>query len=171
MNGEEKTTAVLPIELFEASGIIGHACNVAVGDGAIVIMKERMTAIEALKAFDFIKNVGSNILASIRVSCEPCQHCEGGCVYAGDELGYIDIPPLTRKLWEIPQDVKIRATLDEQHDRIILSKDGPTPDIRDVPKDAREIMEMTGVCLCSLDELIRSEIPVYDGEEYETEEE
>lgn len=74
-------------------------------------------------------------------------------------------------MWEIPQDVKIRATLDEQHDRIILSKDGPTPDIRDVPKDAREIMEMTGVCLCSLDELIRSEIPVYDGEEYETEEE
>ena len=167
---DTKNNAALPIELLDASGITGDTCNIAVGDGAIVIMKERMTAIEALKAFDFIKNVGSNMLASIRVRCEPCHHCEGGCVYAGDDLGYIDIPPVTRELWEIPQDVKIRATLDEQHDRIILSKDGPTPDIRDVPKDAREIMELSGVCLCSLDELIRSKAPVYDGEEYEIEE-
>lgn len=164
-------TVSLPVELFEASGTVGHPVNISVGDGVIVILREKLTAIEAIKVFEYLANLGDSIFNSVLKRCGKCLDCEDGCSYDGESRGFIDIPPSMRKLYGIPESDKIRATLDEENERVILTKDGPTPDLRDVPEIIYNLVRCYGVCLTDLDTLIQSQIPVYDGEDCSDDEE
>ncbi len=150
------------IATFEKANLGESVCHPSTGDGVIVIMKERMTALEALKAAKYLGELMYEVFESVDTACEKCDHCVEDCDFMNKNLGFIDVPTHLREHCGIPEGTKIRATLDEDNKRIILTEDGPTPDLRDAPKDIVAYAKGMGICLADLNELIKSEIPVYD---------
>lgn len=105
------------------------------------------------------------MLESIRNVCGECGHCEDCCIYGGENLGFVDVSPEMRRRLGFSEGTKVRATLGGEHDHIILTETDSTLSLYDVPKYTLELMRDLGICCADLDELIQSEIPIYDGEE------
>lgn len=165
MNESKKQMVTLPVEPFEVSGTLDHSCNISVGDGVIVVMKEKMTALETLNAFKHLSGIENAMLESIRAICGECSHCGDCCVYGGENLGSFDITSEMSRLLGFPEGTTVRATLSGEDDHIILTEADSAPNIHDVPRDTLELMKELRICCADLDELIQSEIPIYDGEE------
>lgn len=150
-------------DVFDEAGFGSRNFYPSVGNGVVVFTMGNMTTLETLKAIQHLTNVREAMINSICVVCDSCFGCTDDCPYDHENYGYIDIPEKMREACGIPDGVKIRATPVRNGKRVVLTVDGPTPDIRDVPKDMVELMLDENVCLRDLDQLIRLEIPAYDG--------
>lgn len=163
--------AVLFSELFEMSGIKEDACNISVGSGSLVFLKEQMTAIETMMAIKHLNEITVDMLTSLRRANDEIKRCSHDFPYVGRILGYIDIPPSIRRECGIPQDVKMRVALDAKNGPFTMMEDRPELDIRDVPKDIINLVRSTGIEIDDLVLLADSRATVYDGESYHKENE
>ena len=167
---EEKKNTVLPAELFETADIYGQTCNVSVGEGSIIILNQKMTALETIKAIEHLSNVTISMLISIRKACYQCNNCEEWCSLRDEHNEYLNLPKRIRKQLEIPDDVKIDPWRNEWGDLILSTYRDSSPSLRDVPDDLFELLKQTGICFSDLEDVLRGERIIYDGESYINEE-
>ena len=141
-------------EIVDASGFLGNGALAVHGEEhAIVVLKEKMTAMELVQTIQSLKNLASDLLVHLARTCGPCGHCEGGCPYA-----HIDTEP-TRPdaaLLEqagIPKDAKLD----------VFAEDGAVIFEAAEGYDLLELFRQTDICLDVLDELLEGGEIVYGG--------
>lgn len=164
MNNPNNRTVSLPADLFEASGTYGHPVNISVGDGVIVILREKLTAFDTLKAYKHISDISSDMIRSVQDACEMCIPHSNGCGNVDEGNGFYDYFELPYVIDGLLGNEKRMAIQNEARDRIASRIGQSEHSLRDVPKDILDLARMMNLCMRDLDLLIRSDIPVYDGE-------
>ena len=155
-------------------------------EGALVITKSRMTALELANAIDTISYIASELTVAL-AACGLCDNCgeenPKTCAACAELNGCKDTPadsvancPLCCDLMDgsqkiqipdyiledagIPKDAKLEAFADDEGE-IVVTEAEYQKDINDVPPGILSVLVASGVCLAELDELIMQEEVVY----------
>lgn len=148
-------------EIVDASGFLGNEALAVHGEEyAIVILKEKMTAMELVKTIQSLKDLASGLLIYLAQVCGSCEHCEGGCPYA-----HIDAEPRRPEeaLLEqagIPKGAKLNVIAE---DGAVIFEAAEDYDLRDVSPVMRELFRQNNICLDTLDELLEEGEIIYGG--------
>lgn len=152
----------------------GEDIAVHIGENTLVVLPEKLTALQAANAIALLADVGSELVAIVKDACGSCedQIKEGGCPAGGfDDPDNCPLKDVTgpevilsdalRKDAGIPQNVKLEFFVDEGE--VLVAAADYEHDITDVPPVAREVLALAGVCPGSLDQLIMSEEIIHEA--------
>lgn len=130
--------------------------------GAVAVLREKMTAIELVRAIESLQSLASELTVHLVQVCGPCDRC-GECP-AGpeDPGGGTAIPNWLRREAGIPEGAKLCAWLDSETGRVNVGAAEYRHDLSDVPLFLLEILRENGVCLEDLDEVLKSGETIYD---------
>lgn len=129
-------------------------------NGAAVLLKPEMTAMELLAAVNSLDRLSGDLLAALAITCEKCVGCEDECPFS-QESRDIRLPKYLLDAADIPEGAKLCAEPDPDTGRVIVSALGPAYDLDSVPEELLEALLECGVCLGSLSELLGSGEVVY----------
>ncbi|WP_204789763.1 hypothetical protein [Oscillibacter sp. CU971] len=145
-------------EILDASGFQKeNALDIHGLDHAVVILEEKMTAEEMVRAIHSLKDLASDLLVHLAKVCGPCEHCETPCPCAQAEE-QISVPEELLKQASIPKGAKLDIFA-ENGCLTITAADAP--DLRDVPPEMLDLLRQSGVCLDALEELMIEEAVIY----------
>ncbi len=131
------------------------------GENALVILPQRMTAMQAVQAIDAMSTLSAEIIGALEDACDQCVGCPDGCPFEGEEEPDVELSGAVLHDLGIPRDHKYCVEVEKG--KIHVSDAGYAHDISDVPADMREMLAGAGVCLGHLDELLMREEIVYEG--------
>lgn len=129
-------------------------------NGAAVLLKPKMTAMELLSVVNSLDRLSGDLLAALAITCEKCVGCEDECPFS-QESRDIRLPKYLLDAAEIPENAKLCAEPDPDTGRIIVSALEPGYDLDNVPEELLDALLECGVCLGSLSELLGSGEVVY----------
>ncbi len=131
---------------FEGGGKVElHA-----SEDALVVLKQRMTAMELLRAAKSLQKLATDLHVHLAGVCGPCGGCNGDCpVEDGDE---VDLPDYLREEAGIPEKAKLCASVDEEEHTVTISEADYDHDLRDVPEEVLEMFREAGICVGELEE-------------------
>ena len=149
--------------------------TVSVGENTLVVVPERMTALQAANAINALTDIASELVRAIHDACGTCQEQmeqEGGCPFGDvcdpDRCPYADmdgpeveLSDAARRTLGIPLDAKLEL-LPDLGEGLVCAADYEH-DITDVPEGIRTMLVLNGVCLGRLDEVIMAEKEVWHG--------
>ena len=151
--------------------------SIHVGENTMLVMPERMTAMEAVNTLNVLNSVITALLNSVRDACGACKdQVEGGGCPAGRQIPmdysgicpYKDVrgPRVTlsddiRREMGIAPGTKLHCFVDDG-EAVVTAADYDH-DITDVPGNVRALLSIAGVCPGRLDELLRDEEEVWHG--------
>ncbi len=145
-------------EILDASGFQREtALDVHGLDHAVVILEEKMTAEEMVRAIHSLKDLASDLLVHLAKVCGPCEHCESPCPCAQEEEP-LQVPEELLKQADIPKGAKLDVFA--ENGRLTISA-ADAPDLRDVPPEMLDLLRQSGVCLDALEELMIEEAVIY----------
>lgn len=164
----KQNTILIPADVVELSHIRpSEHIAVHIGENTLVVVPEKLTALQAVNAIALLTDVGSGLISIIKDACGACaDHMkQGGCPFGGmggpGECPYKDMDgpevelsdPARRKLG-IPLDAKLELLPDEG-EGLVCAADYDH-DITDVPPIVRQALALAGICPGRLDDLIMS---------------
>ena len=166
----KKNTILIPAEAVEQSRFQpGEHIAVHVGENTLIVIPEKLTALQAVNAIALLAEVGSELVDIVKDACGTCEEQieEGDCPLLEPDdpeqcfLDSVNGPGVTltddlRERVGIPLDGKLEVFVDEVEGEILIAKADHKHDVTDVPPAAREVLMLSGVCPCSLDQLIMS---------------
>lgn len=131
---------------FEGGGKVElHA-----SEDALVLLKQRMTAMELLRAAKSLQKLATDLHVHLARVCGSCGGCDGDCpVEDGDE---VDLPDYLREEAGIPEKAKLCASVDEEEHTVTISEADYDHDLRDVPEEVLEMFREAGICVGELEE-------------------
>lgn len=129
-------------------------------DGAAVLLKQEMSAMELLAVVNSLDKLSGDLLSVLAISCEKCVGCEDECPFT-QESRDIRLPRYLLDAAEIPEGAKLCAEPDPDSGHIIVSALEAEHDLDDVPEELLDALLECGVCLGSLSELLDSGDVVY----------
>ena len=147
--------------------------TVDVGENTLVVVPERMTAIQAVNAINALTRLASDLIEAVQAACGTCEEQmkeEGGCSFGAicdpDHCPYesvtgpeVMLSDSARRKLGIPLDAKLEL-LPDVGEGLVTTADYDH-DITDVPENMRALFAMAGVCPGKLDELIMNETEVW----------
>lgn len=148
-------------EILTASNFIhDEALAVHGEEHAVVIIKERMTAMELVQTIQSLKELASGLLNCLVQHGGVCVGCKGGCPYAN--MGTEPTRPDAALLEEagIPKNAKLDVVA-EDGEVTFFAAEGY--DLRDVPPDLLALMRDSHVCMDALEELLAEDEVIYGG--------
>ena len=171
----KKNTILIPAEAVEQSRFQpGEHIAVHVGENTLVVIPEKLTALQAVNAIALLVEVGSELVDIVKDACGTCddQVKAGECFLMEPTdpdrcfLDSVNGPGVTltddlRERVGIPQNAKLEVFVDEGE--VMVAAADYEHDITDVPPAAREVLMLAGVCSCSLEQLIMSEKIIHEA--------
>lgn len=144
--GLQIPAAAMKLSGFEGGGKVElHA-----SEDALVVLKQRMTAMELLRAAKSLQKLATDLHVHLAGVCGPCGGCNGDCpVEDGDE---VDLPDYLREEAGIPEKAKLCASVDEEEHTVTISEADYDHDLRDVPEEVLEMFREAGICVGELEE-------------------
>jgi len=127
-------------------------------DGAIVVLKGRMTAMELLRAAQSLQDLSVELHTHLARVCGPCDGCgdiEGCadfCPLKHLDEADITLPEELRREAGIPAGAKLCACADGEGGTVTVTAAGYDYDLRDVPEQTVEMFAAANVCLGELEE-------------------
>lgn len=129
-------------------------------ESAAVLLKDRMTAMEVVKAIDSLDQLAGQLLEALIDACDQCVCCEEDCPFiCGD--GGISLPSHLLDEANIPEGARLCAVPDPKSGCIIVRENTAEHSIDDVPDGLLDTLLECGVCLESLSGLLASGEAVY----------
>lgn len=151
----------IPTEALRLSGIPEEArVEIHALNGAVVVLKERMTAMELIRALDAIHQLEVDLTVHLSKVCGFCQKCEGGCPLDNEEDD-IHLPQDLRDEAGIPAGAKLSVSIDDEEHNVIIGVADYSHDLRDVPDYMLEMLKEGGLCLLELEEHLVTGDTVY----------
>lgn len=121
-----------------------------VSKDALVVLKQRMTAVELLRAAKSLQKLATDLHVHLARVCGPCNGCDGECPFeGGDEVG---LPDYLREEAGIPKNAKLWASADEETHTVTICEADYDHDLRDVPAEVLEMFRESGICVGELEE-------------------
>jgi hypothetical protein len=156
-------------ELFNFTG--EETLELQAAENVLVILKDKMTAIELIRAIDVLSEIASDLTVVLAKACGVCYNCGdetcGGkdcpaqrvencslCHDLLDESQNIHLPDFVLEEAGIPKDAKLEAYIDGESGEITVVESDVQHDISDVPPGILSVLAQSGICLAELDELI-----------------
>ncbi len=152
-------------------------------EDTLVILKEKMTAIELVHVISMLSEMASDLTAALAKACGVCNNCgdeddgsHDGCGKNGpvewvancslcrdllDDIQNIRIPDYLLAEAGISGNAKLEAYADRDSGEITVAEAENQYDISDVPPGILSVLAQSGICLAELDELIMLEEIVY----------
>jgi len=152
----------VPPPARKLSGLDGEsALEIHALDGAIVITKARMTAMDMIKTIWSFSNLVTDMSAQLGAACGDCTGCGFcECMVCGD--GPINLPACVLEEAGLPPGCKLTAAVDDDGIITVFEADYDY-DLTDVPPDLLEIFRKANVCLNELEERLMGDDIVYNG--------
>ncbi len=164
----KKNTILIPADAVEQSHIQpGESIAVHIGENTLVAIPKKLTALQAVNAIALLADVGSELVNIVKDACGACEDqikADDCPLLEPDDpeqcfLDSVNGPGVTlsddlRDQAGIPRDAKLEVFVDEGE--VMIAEADHEHDITDVPPAAREVLMLTGICPCSLDQLIMS---------------
>ena len=142
---------------------IDSSTDLFVSDGAMILLKRKMTAMDLIRTSQYLHEVASDLIVHLALACGTCEDCEECCPC--DECEWdeeVFIPDYLREEAGIPGSSKLSVCVDEGNGAIIISAAEYEHDLSDVPELVIEMLVNSGTAICALEEhLIKGDI-VYD---------
>lgn len=148
--------------------------TVAVGENTLMVVPERMTAIQAVNTIGALTGFTSDLIDAVKAACGSCEDqleaggcpyedCRGPgkCPYEDVDEPEVQLSAAARKALGIPPDAKVEF-LPDKGEGLVCAADYEH-DITDVPVDIRTLLAASGVCLGRLDEAVIGEKEVWHG--------
>ena len=154
----------------------GRKLTYLIGKNTLVLLPERMTALEAVNTIAVLTSFTTDLMEIIQNACGSCEEQmeqeEGCCPFGGvcgpDECPYADmdgpeveLSDSARRELGIPLDAKLQL-LPNVGEGLVCAADYKH-DITDVPESILPLLAMSGICPGKLDELIMDEEEVWHG--------
>ena len=147
-------------EILDASGFAREeALSVRGEENVVVILKQRMTAMELVQVIQSLKDQTSDLLVHLAKLCGSCRHCENECPYL-KESSRVRLPDNMLEQAGIPKGARLDALIGEGE---VLISQAEWLDLRDVSPEMKELFRQTHICLDSLDELLAGGGIVYES--------
>ncbi len=150
----------IPQAIRQLSGLNAtSALEIHVLDGAVVVTKSEMTAMDIVNLIAALNNLSTDMAAHLGLACGECDQC-GVCeVFDGTEP--VSVPGYVLEQAGL-ENCKLTAAA--SGDGIITVTDaGYEYDLTDVPPYMLESFRKIGVCVHELDELLMADEPIYSG--------
>lgn len=171
----QKKTVTISAEAVELSHLrLNNPLNVVVGENTLIVVPERMTAIQAVNTIGALTEFASDLIDAVNAACGSCGDemdedgcpyeeigCSGKCPYETVEGPGVFLSDEARRQMGIPLDAKLELYPDEG-EGLVAAADYEH-DITDVPDNLRALLAIAGVCLGRLDEKIMAEEIVYEA--------
>ena len=136
-------------------------------DSAAVVIPREMTGKELIQASRSLQRMASELLMAIVKSCASCDSCgrEDPCELMTDTI-LPDVAVPYEELIEagIDPDSKLSCEADPENHRILVFEAEGGFDLSDVDSDILEIFRECGICLQNLDEKLKRDIVIYNGD-------
>lgn len=170
---------MLPKCAFELCSFTGEeTLEFHAAEDVLVILKNKMTAMELIHAIDVISEIASELTVALAKACGVCDNCGdescGGkdgpaqwvancslCHDLLDDSQNIHLPDYVLEEVGIPKDAKLEAYIDGDSGEITVVESDIQQDISDVPPGILSVLTQSGICIAALDELIMLEEIVY----------
>lgn len=121
-----------------------------VSKDALVVLKQRMTAVELLRAAKSLQKLATDLHVHLARVCGPCNGCDGECPFEGGDE--VDLPDYLREEADIPKNAKLWASADEETHTVTICEADYDHDLRDVPAEVLEMFRESGICVGELEE-------------------
>ena len=141
---------------FRQDGALALHC----GEGAIVLLKEKMTAKELVDAVGSLEDLGSELLVHLRKVCGPCGSCRGGCPCLEDLDRRYEFSDSLLERAGIPKGARLEV---RAGDGELIFSEARGPGLWDVPRDLLDLFRESDICLDELDALLAGGDAVYGG--------
>lgn len=180
MKKETYPEIILPERVCELCGFDGeNKLELHAAEDTLVILKEKMTAIELVHAIDALGEIASSLTVALAKACGLCNNCGDEddkasknspaewvkrcslCQDLLDDSQNIRIPDYLLAEAGISGSAKLEAYADRDSGEITVAEAENQYDISDVPSGIITVLAQSGVCLAELDELIMLEEIVY----------
>ena len=119
-------------------------------EGAAVLMKASMNAMELIHALDSLHQLTVDLAVHLIKVCGPCDGCGGECPFGDFSYEEITLPDDLQEEAGIPAGVKLCAYADEEENSITICEAGYDNDLRDVPEYLLKMLENIGICMGEL---------------------
>lgn len=164
----DKTTAIPPAAM-KLSGIPDNAkLELTTLDGAVILTKSRMTAMEYVKLLTALTIHVGQMLLSLQDTCGRCDECdEDGCVCSNLSIEELCRPSVTVPDWvreeaDIPSDAKLDCYVDEDSGAITVCEADYDFDLSDVSPVILYALRKFGCCLSVLEDMLMEDDVIYD---------
>ena len=172
---KQQTEIVIPAEAVEHSHIQpGEHIAIHVGENTLVVVPEKLTALQAANAIAHLTGVGSDLLSIVKNACGTCEErrkqglCPSGhledperCPLKSMNGHGVTVDDAAREAAGIPLDAKLEVFVDEGE--MLVTAADYEHDITDVPPIVRKALALAGICPGHLDNLITSEEIIYEA--------
>ena len=159
----------IPPAATKLSGIPDNAkLELTTLDGAVILTKSKMTAMEYVKLLTALTAHVGQILLSLRDTCGHCDECdEGGCVYSNLSIEELCRPSVTVPDWareeaDIAPDAKLDCYVDEDSGVITVCEADNDFDLSDVSPVILYALRKSGCCLPALEDALMENDIIYD---------
>ena len=139
-------------------------------NGAMVVLKGQMTAMELLTAARSLHDLSVELNGHLAKVCGQCDGCGEnaenggeGCPMAGLEADGVILPDSLREEAGIPEGAKLCAEVDEEEQTVTIFPADYDHDLRDLLPETLELFRAANVCLGELEERLMVGDTVYGG--------
>ena len=158
-----KKKLVIPYVVLEHSGMErGEPVEIRTMADAVVILRDKMTAMELVRAIDSLQSTVLDLTMHLVEVCGPCEDCTDGEECPADlSRTATSIPDEIRQEAHIPADAKLCAWAGDEPGTVTVGQADYRYDLTDVPAWILEILVNHGVCLGTLEDRLMEEDVVY----------
>lgn len=134
-------------------GNLGDAkkLRLLVTNGAVVVLKNAMTAMDIIHAIDNLNEISSELLEALVDACGTCEDCGGCDGLAPDSFEGIDLPAGLLDAAGIPRNAKLCADADHETGTISIMQSDAKNDLSDLSPGMVGLLASCGICF---DELV-----------------
>jgi len=158
---------LLPASATRLAGYeAGEKAEYHIQNGAVVVLKGRMTAMELLTAARSLHELSVELnthLAGVCGQCDGCGEDGAGCPLMDREAEGVTLPDELRREAGIPADAKLCAEVDGEENTVTIFAAGDGCGLRDIPPETLEMFAAANVCLGELGEHLAAGDIVYGG--------
>lgn len=171
----KQNTILIPAEAVEHSHIQpGEHIAIHVGENTLVVVPEKLTALQTANAIAHLTAVGADLLSILKEACGTCEErreqglCPSGhlldperCPLKNMKGHGVTVDDAAREEAGIPLDAKLEVFVDEGE--MLVTAADYEHDITDVPPVVRQALALAGICPGHLDNLITSEEIIHEA--------
>lgn len=150
-------------KMLKQSGISGTPLDVFLVNSAVVLLKRRMTAYDIVNAIDSLQKLADTLTEGLEKICGECSEdeCTEYCPMLKLNCEDITLPENLLLEAGIPTDAKLRASADRESGCVVIFEADHAHDLRDVPENVLDNLEMRNVCFARLEQLLMEDNLIY----------
>lgn len=130
-------------------------------NGAVVVLKNAMTAMDIIRVIDNLNEISSELLAALVDACGACEDCGGCDGLDPDSFAGIALPAGLLDAAGIPRNAKLCADADHEAGTISIMQSDAKNDLSDLPPGMVGLLASCGICFDELEERLAEGDVIY----------